>query len=45
MEKKVDTTNLFRLPVIDIDEEMEIVMKAYVATYKAVQKIVIKLEK
>lgn len=43
--KKVDTTNLFRLPVVDIDEEMESVMMAYVATYEAVQKIVIKLER
>ena len=41
----MDTTNLFRLPVVDIDDEMESVMMAYVATYEAVQKIVIKLER
>lgn len=42
--RKVDTTNLFRLPVVDIDEEMEKVMRAYVATYEEVQKIVEYLE-
>lgn len=37
--KKLNTTNLFRLPVVDIDDEMEIVMKAYEAIYESIQKI------
>lgn len=42
--KKVDTTNLFRLPVIDIDEEMESVMRAYVATFEAIKWMEVELE-
>ena len=42
--KKVNTTDLFRLPAVDIDEEMEIVMKVYVATFEAINGMEIELE-
>ena len=38
-EKKMDTTNLFSLPVVNIDEEMESVMRAYEAIIEAVKKM------
>lgn len=40
----MNTTNLFRLPVVDIDEEMEIVMKAYVATFETIKGIEVELD-